>query len=1500
MGEEDLARAHAAASYADPSNFQERGPRTEAYVGAALAELERLQAAGPGLVAALLDGGSQIAKQLNADAFQGFREIVQNADDLGATSVRFGVRTRDGQRQLLVVHDGHPVELMHVLPMVYPAISTRRNQASAKGRFGVGLKTLTRLGANLTIHSAPYHFASRNNLAVRTAPAPTIPGFYSAETDTLLTLDLNDEVEDDFVDVVFSAWATDDLVFLDAVRSVSVIDLDAGAQVFRFEVDTHPGVETFDLAIGGSAGQVEARRLQLGDREWLRFSIALPVPVGLARTNKATGDVTRLSLALPVHGLECGWVHVALPTRISTGAPFSLDAQFNPATSREDLSSDKWNRWLVNVAAEFCGALAIHLAQTQSPLAWSVVPVGAQTNSTSTWLNAHFAAGWTKAVEAFSNEPSLIGPDPARSLAMVAYSDAQIEDLLDGNDYLEVGGAQELPVALRDAGGRWRSVLETIGLSRKISLLELMQACERPLEHRPPSWFLSLAHRCLEAGKPDLLFEGRWLPLVSGGRVGPQYEFGANELLVAEPPETDFAIRLGLCRQVHPILTDEDHAEVRSALEEEGNLLQKADACRVIGAFASRYADQPLAISRDDLAALRDLFGELTDREAEELGQTVGDAILLEATRYEASDKGGVRQVPVEARPSEVYLPSSIEDETDGWSRAAGQTHGLLWAANAYADVFKVAARKELGSAGTRRMRGAKRFLLLLGANVGPRLEEVDTPLTVGMPPAQWAARRGIRSGQGVLRNDLVSPDLDLVLADIMAAGASPARRRGRASKSVSTVERTVALFRSLSSRWSAYDDRRTTWARRNSGYGGNLAQAPATWIVRLASLAWMRNELGEPCAPEGLAIATRITTAMETDPRKFAAGLTSQDAVSPLSKALGMKVDPTASELIAALERHRDGQSESDVASVLRIYHALSGHCPQAPGTPSPDAKAGNVTVGALRAKFGIKRSARGLILGHVTTAKSDEWFAPTAVFQGKDIFHGRQPFVLSDKTLQPLWNALNISAPGISACIRELHDIAKSEPIPERDAVLIDIYRHLDHLLERSAPAERRELVTVPLVSDGAWVTGRPIYLGDHYGIAVKGLSLWTAPCAPHTISKFVEAAGVSPLQVDDRPVSEIFGTPEDLQVRFQSALRIFQADLARDDERSYRALEPWSRISGLALIVHGEDSLAIEVRDVLGRATAVLVRDHTDVPGAAIHVDREEVIGRVEYGGHAIARLAPPDRRREIALAWGAAWATSADADQSYVIELAGDAIDQNVDELAKRHEGLKAKPRRRISAGGPEAPDAAATVPKIEVRVLKPLPEEFVFSAELQGGDGETPKGMQVRRNVALRSGGRDPTASSPPTGKQPAPATAHRRYDQTQLQQKGWAYVVGALEDGAIAVTDLQKERGVGADGAINWKTFVEMKSVGREMPATITLTATEFRRAREAKGDFLLVVVCGLEEGFETQLYVYADPLNTLPWTTTGSVSVGGLAAGRRLIIRHDGQGEEGSAGVLQ
>jgi len=134
-------------------------PLTPDFAQAALAELNQLQKGTPGVLREVLDGAQMSAEQLNVESFHGLIEIVQNADDLRASEVRVAIKESGKQRRLLIAHNGTRVHLDHVIAMTLTFVSTKRDDPCAKGRFGIGLKTLARLAAVLTAHCAPDDFS---------------------------------------------------------------------------------------------------------------------------------------------------------------------------------------------------------------------------------------------------------------------------------------------------------------------------------------------------------------------------------------------------------------------------------------------------------------------------------------------------------------------------------------------------------------------------------------------------------------------------------------------------------------------------------------------------------------------------------------------------------------------------------------------------------------------------------------------------------------------------------------------------------------------------------------------------------------------------------------------------------------------------------------------------------------------------------------------------------------------------------------------------------------------------------------------------------------------------------------------------------------------------------------------------------------------------------------------------------------------------------------------
>jgi hypothetical protein len=194
-------------------------PLTREFAQTALDELVQLQRGTAGVLREVLEGAAMSAEQLNVESFHGLIEIVQNADDLGASEVRVAIRQLGSHARLLIVHNGERVHLHHVIAMTLAFVSTKRDDSRAKGRFGIGLKTLGRLGESLTVHCAPYDFTIEGNRVEPSEPARLVSGFYDpSSTDTLLDLRLRDRFDADEFKAWFGALGPESLLFLDAVR----------------------------------------------------------------------------------------------------------------------------------------------------------------------------------------------------------------------------------------------------------------------------------------------------------------------------------------------------------------------------------------------------------------------------------------------------------------------------------------------------------------------------------------------------------------------------------------------------------------------------------------------------------------------------------------------------------------------------------------------------------------------------------------------------------------------------------------------------------------------------------------------------------------------------------------------------------------------------------------------------------------------------------------------------------------------------------------------------------------------------------------------------------------------------------------------------------------------------------------------------------------------------------------------------------------------------------
>src|SRR4051812_24315968 len=188
------------------------GERHNGDVSAEVAEqaieaLEHLEL--PWLVSEIIESGERFAEHVHSQATRGLQEVVQNADDQGARNIRFGYRTRGRRTELLVAHDGKPVEVDDVVRMAWPLLSGSREDPDKIGRFGIGLEKRHQFGERLQVHCPPLPgFEIRGGHIKRVKGAAALSSFWDpAARETLFVLDLQEERFDlAFFKEWLSAW----------------------------------------------------------------------------------------------------------------------------------------------------------------------------------------------------------------------------------------------------------------------------------------------------------------------------------------------------------------------------------------------------------------------------------------------------------------------------------------------------------------------------------------------------------------------------------------------------------------------------------------------------------------------------------------------------------------------------------------------------------------------------------------------------------------------------------------------------------------------------------------------------------------------------------------------------------------------------------------------------------------------------------------------------------------------------------------------------------------------------------------------------------------------------------------------------------------------------------------------------------------------------------------------------------------------------------------------
>ncbi|WP_432874829.1 sacsin N-terminal ATP-binding-like domain-containing protein [Kribbella sp. CA-245084] len=1401
------------------------------------------------------------AAQLSDDRLQGLAELIQNADDTGATAASFAV-TRDASGgRVYFTHNGSALRFRDVLALATPWLSSKTNESDSLGRFGIGLMTLRALSDTIEVHCAPLH-VSLGSQQVR----PISPMDLPPDGRTTFVIPLRDHefgLED--IRQWLLGWGDTGMLFLRNLARIDLID------------PTSEDPEYFQLlreakgALDLPGGEVEQHTAVARDgRRWSVFSRAEPVSPDVQRNLKAQGATTRLSVAFPVGHGDPGHLHAGLPIR-PINLPFRVAAQFDPLANRRDIAETPWNLFLITAFSRLWLDAARYRFELDPASAWSCIPelsefaqdtrtvgrlreafesrllVEERTEFTGT-VKVRTPAGWLRLCDLGIEPEILTGVLTAEDITRLA----------------DTAGA--LPVDARDPGGDWRRILEDLRstgatVPRQVEVADALELLGQ--EDRPVDFVAGLTAAALHENLADQLAGRPCLVLADGRRLRPGDVDGPSALVDADADQIWADLEMG--RHLHDqYATVPGWQNIADWLTTTHRLVPAATSDNALARLAiAGTRDQVLPHSLSDAQAnsLRAALERSTDANRTRWALNIGRAVRFDAVRY---GLGGER-ISLKARPCEAYI---IERDADSWYVAAGRTPGLIWLDRRYA--------KELTTSGGRSI-GAQRMFKLLGAEVAPRLqtptqlvrrltnERQALPSGSAGEPRERAVQMRRLQAEYTL-DDHVSPDLDAVLTDI-ANEKDSTRRRRRADAVLSTLARA----------WSRFDGH--THAKAVAPYyswqpKGDL---PAWWLLRAAEIPWLSSGRGSAKQPNELRRRTPGTVAVYGgEPSRYVHASHDTAAHRVVLDALEVAGDPPASELVRLLENLRKSITDPGEAAdaTAAVYQALEAQIRTADLRRQ---RLGDLSLPALRELFGRQDGLIATNLG---------WRRPTTVLAGPPVFGDLRPFVPATSGTQRLWELLGIRPPSTEDAKQVLRKLAKRPDLSTAEQVIM--HESLKLLADKEG-ASLTSLHRLALWTDRGWVTTRPVYAvtDPRLTAPVSALApVWTPGGDLRQFDALIKPFDLTVLDTSRaRVVGRDRAIPDDDATEiFGRAVRNLQTDLSLNDPGAERTLAlPWDQLARYQ--VQLLTNLRIKLEEPLLKRSELQVAAWIDPAEEMLYISEPGAAGRIAAGGYAIASLFTVGSR-QIAQAWIAAWADAVDGHRAEAITLASRrAADEQArrDASRKRLTGLrttqktpqKSTPKATTTSGRP-----GGASPPPAPRPARTLVDPA--SLTLNESSGQLSSGAEGTETEKTRSPLKSPDLDRP----KPPPASSRgpANYSPQEREDAGMELLQKIFTEIGVTLTDIRHQPNVGADAVDDRGRYYELKVHHNAVPDQVRLTDSEIQRALSTD-DYYLVAIGNIEAGQgDPEVRIITDPVHQLRVEPTGTLVFSGVRSAEALV----------------
>ncbi|HEY8885219.1 MAG TPA: hypothetical protein VIO35_07910, partial [Chloroflexota bacterium] len=414
--------------------------------------------------------------------------------------------------------------------------------------------------------------------------------------------------------------------------------------------------------------------------------------------------------------------------------------------------------------------------------------------------------------------------------------------------------------------------------------------------------------------------------------------------------------------------------------------------------------------------------------------------------------------------------------------------------------------------------------------------------------------------------------------------------------------------------------------------------------------------------------------------------------------------------------------------------------------------------------------------------------------------------------------------------------------------------------------------------------WSNQRPMYVVEDPALnrMLSGqINAWLPPVALSTLGPLPARLGVQVIDLADFRVegntdadAEATGR---LRPLFITAVRHLRDYLAGNDPELHAGLTAgWNAFLAAEIIVMPRLAIRVDLSPEESHTVPIEAHVSLESPRILLRVRSETAAGADEHAGRAIGVLFERGDREKLALAWSKSWSLATQGVEPIMLDLPEDqTTTAELEELARQVAGRGGARRIIRPADNAEEPRPEPGTEPIARRLKRP---DMVEIASIEVVEGSNAR-------VKSRKGKlKDPKSAVPPTT--PASHLAPKTYDTDDAEEAAYRVFEAVWADETVEIEDWRRLRGLGSDAHDALGRFIELKHSTREMPDHVVLTANEAERATLATGNFYLVVVAGLEEGFQTTVKIIPRPLQNLAWQPTTSVSLGGIRHARGVHLR--------------